>query len=228
MALFWCIFQILCVKENQKMLQMYCYRWLCAYIYICSVYDVKTWKPASLALWKDNSPLNSLHKEPELWRFCVYLFYLFCLTMVKKLCCPLFETLWHLRRHVAYLTSMLRSEIEQPWELGNHKSYSQGCLYHKFLVDSNASFSHILQGCNRTIAQWHMKYGTSCKIRLRFCFASSMFDVAVTIDLGGASGHRSITPKFVTPTALSCIDNSWRSTTLSPPKKLTSSTSNLE
>ena len=25
--------------------------------------------------------------------------------------------------------------------------------------------------------------------------------------------HRSITPKFVTPTALSCIDNSWRSTT---------------
>ena len=26
--------------------------------------------------------------------------------------------------------------------------------------------------------------------------------------------HRSITPKFVTPTAPSCIDNSWRSTTL--------------
>ena len=40
--------------------------------------------------------------------------------------------------------------------------------------------------------------------------------------------HRSITPKFVTSTALSCIDNSWRSTTLSPPKKLTSSTANLE
>ena len=40
--------------------------------------------------------------------------------------------------------------------------------------------------------------------------------------------HRSVTPKFVTPTALSCIDNSWRSTTLSPPKKLTSSTANLE
>ena len=40
--------------------------------------------------------------------------------------------------------------------------------------------------------------------------------------------HRSITPKFITPTALSCIDNSWRSTTLSPPKKLTSSTANLE
>ena len=40
--------------------------------------------------------------------------------------------------------------------------------------------------------------------------------------------HRSITPKFVTPTALSCIDNSWRSTTLSPPTKLTSSTANLE
>ena len=40
--------------------------------------------------------------------------------------------------------------------------------------------------------------------------------------------HRSSTPKFVTPTALSCIDNSWRSTTLSPPKKLTSSTANLE
>ena len=36
--------------------------------------------------------------------------------------------------------------------------------------------------------------------------------------------HRSITTKFVTPTAPSCIDNSWRSTTLSPPKKLTSST----
>ena len=27
-------------------------------------------------------------------------------------------------------------------------------------------------------------------------------------------GHRSITPKFVTPTAPSCIDNSWRSTIL--------------
>ena len=40
--------------------------------------------------------------------------------------------------------------------------------------------------------------------------------------------HRSITPKFVTPTALSCIDNSWRSTTLSPSKKLTSATANLE
>ena len=38
--------------------------------------------------------------------------------------------------------------------------------------------------------------------------------------------HRSVTPKFVTPTALPCIDNSWRSTT--PPKKLTSSTANLE
>ena len=43
-----------------------------------------------------------------------------------------------------------------------------------------------------------------------------------------AQHHRSITPKFVTPTALSCIDNSWRSTTLSPPTKLTSSTANLE
>ena len=40
--------------------------------------------------------------------------------------------------------------------------------------------------------------------------------------------QRSITPKFVTLTALSCIDNSWRSTTLSPPKKLTSSTANLD
>ena len=41
-------------------------------------------------------------------------------------------------------------------------------------------------------------------------------------------GKRSITPKFVTPTALPRIDNSWGSTTLSPPKKLTSSTANLE
>ena len=40
--------------------------------------------------------------------------------------------------------------------------------------------------------------------------------------------HRSITPKFVTPTAPSWVDNSWRNTTLSPPKKLTSSTANLE
>ena len=45
---------------------------------------------------------------------------------------------------------------------------------------------------------------------------------------GGSAGHRSTTPKFVTPTALSCIDNSWRSTTLSLPKKLTSPTANLE
>ena len=29
-----------------------------------------------------------------------------------------------------------------------------------------------------------------------------------------SGAHRSFTPKFVTPTALSCIDNSWRSTTL--------------
>ena len=40
--------------------------------------------------------------------------------------------------------------------------------------------------------------------------------------------HRSMTPKSVTPTAPSCIDNSWRSTTLSLPKKLTSSTASLE
>ena len=40
--------------------------------------------------------------------------------------------------------------------------------------------------------------------------------------------HRSITPQFVTPTAISCVDNSWRSTTLSLPKKLTSSTAYLE
>ena len=40
--------------------------------------------------------------------------------------------------------------------------------------------------------------------------------------------HRSITPKFVTPTVLSCIDNSWRVPLLSPPKKLTSSTANWE
>ena len=50
----------------------------------------------------------------------------------------------------------------------------------------------------------------------------------VTTILADALTHRSSTPKFVTPTALSCIDNSWRSTTLSPPKKLTSSTANLE
>ena len=41
-------------------------------------------------------------------------------------------------------------------------------------------------------------------------------------------GHRSMIPKFVTLTAPSSIDNSWRSTTLSPPKKLTSSTASLE
>ena len=51
---------------------------------------------------------------------------------------------------------------------------------------------------------------------------------AVWTHCNAAPQHRSITPKFVTPTALSCIDNSWRSTTLSPPEKLTSSTANLE
>ena len=40
--------------------------------------------------------------------------------------------------------------------------------------------------------------------------------------------HRSMTPKSVTPTAPSCIDISWRSTTLSLPRKLTSLTVNLE
>ena len=50
----------------------------------------------------------------------------------------------------------------------------------------------------------------------------------VAIRLSVGYEHRSTIPKFVMPTALSCIDNSWRSTTLSPPKKLTSSTANLE
>ena len=40
--------------------------------------------------------------------------------------------------------------------------------------------------------------------------------------------QRSITPKFATPIDLSCIYNRWRSSTLSPPKKTTSSTANLE
>ena len=38
--------------------------------------------------------------------------------------------------------------------------------------------------------------------------------------------HKSTTPKFVTPTALSCIDNSWRSTTL-PAADLASSNQTL-
>ena len=47
-------------------------------------------------------------------------------------------------------------------------------------------------------------------------------------DIDLEADHRSITPKFVTTTALSCIANIWRSTTLSPPKKFTSSTVYLE
>ena len=62
------------------------------------------------------------------------------------------------------------------------------------------------------IPMWHLRYTRYVK------------DIGLT----HYTGHRSSTPKFVTPTALSCIDNSWRSTTLSPPKKLTSSTANLE
>ena len=42
------------------------------------------------------------------------------------------------------------------------------------------------------------------------------------------NAHRSMAPKSVTPTAPSCLDISWRSTTLSLPKKLTSSAANLE
>ena len=65
-----------------------------------------------------------------------------------------------------------------------------------------------------------------------FTWFTLFFSILETYSTDGHRGfafdHRSITPKFVTLTALSCIDNSWRSTTLSPPKKLTSSTANLE
>ena len=61
-----------------------------------------------------------------------------------------------------------------------------------------------------------------------FTWFTLFFSILETYSTDGHRGfafdHRSITPKFVTLTALSCIDNSWRSTTLSPPKKLTSST----
>ena len=53
-------------------------------------------------------------------------------------------------------------------------------------------------------------------------------DVHGSLEWHSVWEHRSVTPKFLTPTALSCIDNSWRSTTPSPPKKLTSSTADLE
>ena len=64
----------------------------------------------------------------------------------------------------------------------------------------------------------------------RFCVPQKGMPTLRTVTqslLNGSSYHRSITPKFVTPIAPSCIDNSWRSTTLSPPKKLTSPTANL-
>ena len=48
------------------------------------------------------------------------------------------------------------------------------------------------------------------------------------VKMAARATHRSMTPKSLTPTAPSCIDDSWRSTTLSPPKKLTSSTASLE
>ena len=59
------------------------------------------------------------------------------------------------------------------------------------------------------------------------CPKYKFIEIKIAVKSPGCD-HRSITPMFVTPTAPSCIDNSWRSTTLSWPKKLTSSTANLE
>ena len=80
-----------------------------------------------------------------------------------------------------------------------------------------------------------------CRIKFRYFPLSSLREVDIRCYMvAGAPGHRrttcqfhvcvahrSTTHKFVTPTALSRIDNSWRSTTLRPAKKLTSSTANL-
>ena len=56
-----------------------------------------------------------------------------------------------------------------------------------------------------------------------YCWLASWYRIFSADD-----NHRNMTPKFVTPTTPSRIDNSGRSTTLSPAKKLTSSTANLE
>ena len=69
---------------------------------------------------------------------------------------------------------------------------------------------------------------TTCLLSIRITFACARVSKLTTTSIYiararcenqlavGSSGlnPRSITPKFVTPTAPSCIDNSWRSTTL--------------
>ena len=80
--------------------------------------------------------------------------------------------------------------------------------------------------CKRPVIwPWRaMNWAQSLSVNDQWCISVTLKHVHITPGVN----HRSSTPKFVTPTALSCIDNSWRSTTLSPPKKLTSSTANLE
>ena len=109
------------------------------------------------------------------------------------------------------------SHVAEPSALENPNCMEAMCLpWHLLQRFLEISDSHGWQ-INFVIFRCHWKIFNTAKFS-RSWMTEAMYD----------SAHRSMTPKFVTPTALSCIDNSWRSTTLSPPKKLTSSTANLE
>ena len=66
------------------------------------------------------------------------------------------------------------------------------------------------------------------KLGFRLSSPPALFVSSLDISRSVSSTVVGVTPKSVTPTAPSCTDDSWRSTTLSPPKKLISSTANLE
>ena len=89
-------------------------------------------------------------------------------------------------------------------------------IAHSLNMDPHASLS---KQANRAVWETSKPIRSASFKQLRWANPS---------EISLAPYHRSMIPKFVTPTAPSSIDNSWRSTTLSPPKKLTSSTASLE
>ena len=94
----------------------------------------------------------------------------------------------------------------------------QGTTFCRAVLKSNASFYKLI---------WWRSTESPSPLEKYFTPSFGIAKLAL-VSNAATQGHRSTTPKFVTSTALSCIDNSWRSTTLSPPKKLTSSIANLE
>ena len=90
------------------------------------------------------------------------------------------------------------------------------------LQHANCCYVHILcLHLNTPYTRWHMllilpfcKQGLSTTLSRRKQTRTSKIFFSTFADALLWRHHRSMTPKSVTPTAPSCIDNNWRSTTL--------------